>query len=301
MTTRPASEQAFRTYANYLRAWCLAAEHFGTSRPSFVFNADAQVQLAPDRRAQLSDSLSRYWGNLRALDILNSDRMAAEVLFVHPPIAYYAVHNASRATLWALGQTPSDNHDGVLSQMAQVCRTQQLPKPWCSIAIGAPRDHDVRNLGTFEWPSSNLGLVTAPRALGFVGMSLTTTRKDIVELALERQRRGRRRAGRGARQKKEQSVHPTTVFDLLYRYRRVAHYGKSDNFMQFETEDQAIDFGLDLLFVTDTLTKTLELLIQRRVGSDLLEGLYETYIGQNGITEGDGPLGRRLLDLRAPF
>lgn len=86
MTTRPASPEAFRTYGNYLRAWKLVFQQFGVTDVSFGADPTNPTALMTGTSSVIADCLHRYWGNLRALEILNSSGIAAEVLMAHPPI-----------------------------------------------------------------------------------------------------------------------------------------------------------------------------------------------------------------------
>ena len=140
MTTRAASPEAFTTYGNYLRAWKYALQQMAVVPVAFGADPANPIGLTQGRSAQVAACLHRYWGNLRALEILNTSGIAAEVLTVHPPIAYYAAHNASRAYLFSRNLHAADIHRGVLNQMAQECQHTHLPAPWSAYCEGAPAD-----------------------------------------------------------------------------------------------------------------------------------------------------------------
>ena len=301
MTTRLASPQAFRTYGNYLRAWRIVLAQTGATPVEFTWDLPSQRQVSATEEAALTGALHRYWGNLRALAILNTGGVAAEVLAVHPPIAYYALHNASRAMLLAMQNQASDSHGGVLNQISQLCQLGHFQAPWSASCQGAPKDQIINGLGPFAWPQSNLSTVTEGNALGFVALSLKTTRIDAIDLSLYGQRSNKLRLPRGTRKKKEQVLRPTNVFDMFYRYRRIAHYGKADVFTAFQTEDDGILFGETLLAVVDAACWTLERKLHERVGSALMISWYDAYMAQHDIVAGEGPVGRRFSGLVAPF
>lgn len=295
--------QAFRTYANYLRGWCLTAEFFGAGDPSFGRYSKQQRRLKPRQEEEFIESLRRSWANLRALEILNDGRMAADVLMVQPPIAYYAVYHACRAVLIARGMTPSKNHGGVLGQMSQMCSKGHLSQPWCANAVGSPKDFIVSGLGQVKRPHSNLVRTVVPEnARDFAAWSLCTTREDAIEYDLKQLRGKKQRVKSGARQRKEKSKHSTTVFDFMYRLRRESQYEKTDDFLAFDSPEEAIGFGTDLFCLTDLLTLNLEALIKEQVGTGYMLSIYESYAEEHQIDPDEGVIGRRISALGlSPF
>lgn len=297
VTARPASREAFTTYGNYLRAWKTTFQILGVAPVAFGPSPAMPVGLATGRSNEIATCLHRYWGNLRALEILNTSGIAAEVLTVHPPIAYYAAHNASRAYLFSKNIVASTAHRKVLNQMAQECRATHLPAPWSAYCEEAPTSRLVRGLGQIAWPASNLENVNQGNAVGFAALSLSTTRKDEVTEKVAESRGSRRMARPGTRAKLEQSLDVTTIFGFFYRFRLEAHYGKADNFAAFQTDAEANRFGADLFEVVDATTWMLEETIHQRVGTAQMRLWYVDYMTQHQIASGEGPVGRRYESL----
>lgn len=300
MTARPPSPEAFRTYRNYVDAWRYLVDSAGI--PLIPPAAQPQLQLDPQKEEEILRSLQRCWGNLRALNILNANLLAAEVLAVHPPIAYYAVYNAVRAFLLARNMQPSSNHEGVLRQVSQFCQPNHLPSPWSARCTGSPDDNQVDGLAqAVTWPTSNLTSVTPGNAIGFAALALKTTRRKAIDHSLDRQRGQNSRLPNGARANKEQTLPPTTVFDMFYRFRRVAHYGSADDFTAFSTEGEGIRFAHTLFRVADATCRVVEKAAVERVGSDRFEEWVSDYAQAQAIGAGVGPVGERWLEVSVPF
>lgn len=300
MPARTPSTEAFRTYRNYISAWWAAVDAIGT--PAIPPNAPTQAQLSEAVENELVRALNRAWGNLRALEILNLDGLAAEVLPVHPPIAYYAIHHTLRALLLALQNQASNSHGGVLTKASELCANNQVPAPWSSTCTGIPGDRALTAFNAYTWPSSNLSAITNVNAEGFRAMSLTTTRRDVVEETLTQTRKKHNgRLPNGERAKKYQTFRAITVFDVFYRYRRIAHYGNVDDFTAFPTAEEAHRFGSDLFRLSDATCRMAEGLIVRKVGSAKFEDWLDEYMEHHSIDLLEGPVGRRRHDLDAPF
>lgn len=259
MTTADRAEgsyAAFRTYMGYIRSWRYLTNNSGSDR----WKSSSAPVLAAKTEARVNDSLRRSKQHLRALKVLNDEDLTTEVLDAHLPIAYYAVYHGLIAMLSSHGVTVGPTHEKVLAQIAtmQKSPSQALPEPWSALCFGDPKAPSFTGkLQGVRLPLSNLSTPGHGEMESFAALSLKTThavRRDD----LARKRRGnRKRLGKGEPAAIVARMRATTVFDLLYRYRRIAHYGHSADFVSFGEDEEARQFAGALLVVTQNTCEVL--------------------------------------------
>lgn len=268
------SRQAFQTYWNYLRGWRYVIGEY------WVVPEGPDAAPTPVSASNLMEtqrSLVRSWSHRKALRVLNEERLSADILPVHPPIAYYAAYHGAKAMLHSFGASVSPTHEGLLRTLGDLASKNRLLRPFSARCTGHPDTAEIEGMPcSFEIPSSNLLLTPDEDELpGFAAWSLKTTHNSRLEAKLEAERKvsarhGKKRLPNGTRDERAAGLKTTTLFDLLYRYRRIAHYGRTDDFAAYGDEIDSAAFGYDLLSVTELTCQMTESAVLSRVGAATL-------------------------------
>lgn len=287
----PADEDAlpFATYRNYVSAilWiardCFGSDFAGlhgtlTTHPRYPGLARGNIDLMQVRR-----HLRSAWSTELAMAAFPSVCPGEAIRYANvwvPVQGYYAVFSALLAWLRASGSTAS-SHRRVLDSIGEEMNTRVwLCPPWSVVCSGCPqlKRHTFARLDT----EANLTLsnLSPPRdrasAWGLVAKCLQTTREDTVYQAFDAWKRDRKNY-RGGKPRKAlrvaektniaDKVAPTSVFDFFYRMRIRTNYKDTDAFALGPwTEVQAREFYRDVLDLTGSTLRFVEILVSGRVG-----------------------------------
>lgn len=295
----PEYEHAFRTYANYLEdlSGLIAGRHgFAESLVDGVHSAvlglpqvvkTPRRRLAPAAAAELDTCLRRAWSFLRrALRELEDEiEFDAEANGWLPEQCYYAVFHAGRALAVATAQNPPRDHAAGLRLLGDQVVHGKLPFPWSATCEGCPHTGSQRFSGIdgpgAVHPLASPGPETASDRLA---MFLRTTRqKELDRLFDQRRHQGlpdgkRRNISRQEKERAAARLAPTTIFDLLWRMRKKAHYEAPDTFIFGANGDtEARHFAECLVLVTDATVAAIEGVICAYVGPEQMARMTELY------------------------
>jgi hypothetical protein len=295
----PEYEHAFRAYANYLEDLSgLIARHHGFSATLVdgVISAVASLprvsriqRRAHDSRArdELEACLRRGWSFLRRAlrEVEDEVDFDVEANGWLPEQAYYAVFHAGGALAVASGQDRPRDHMKGLHALGAHAVSGRLPFPWSARCSGCPQLGTERFEGLpVPRPVHVLSSPTPDTASDRLAMFLRTTREKELERLFDINRhRGmspgkRRNLRRTDKQRITQRVPPTTVFDLLWRMRKKAHYDAPDTFvLGGNGVTEARHFAECLVLVTDATVAAIEALVCAYVGPAEMARMSQRY------------------------
>jgi hypothetical protein len=229
--------RAFTTYMGY---WACLADHlqyrYGDdcaqnllaelrSRPSFRKLSGQGKPANPDNVRAL---LLNGWTSELRLNLIDLDDRKKLILANHgaPIDAYYATSRHATAWLCARDGTAPTTHRGLLNGIAaQITGSRLYPPPWnlhCTALEPRPL---YAGFSAPPGTCSNLA-VTADRDAR-AAMLLRTTRKRGLEKRVEevKQHLKVNRAPNGERNRQDQKLPATTIFDFVWRMRARSNYG----------------------------------------------------------------------------
>ena len=268
-----------QTYSNYVDAHVVAC---GSVKEIRVRQAPILGKLHADRKnAEVREYLFRGWlvqSAMEALPVSTDPGLAISAKLWAPVQAYYAVHGVGMAVLQALGAAEPDSHTKFCSSMATHVVPRGLPTPLNATVTGGV-DHfvyggvsvDSKLVDTL----SVLATVSPANAELFVAKALKTTReKNLKERykkeAKKRRSRGTTRRNLPAEEKASIAfaLHPTTIFDLLYRMRLRSNYDDPDMFIYGQADRWSAKRRYEnVLKLTQCITACLEVIVERKIGS----------------------------------
>lgn len=293
--------EAFRAYRNYLEDLAgIIGGTYGVAGSMVEGVHDSVFQNPPvrrirrkspdsDRAAALEKSLRKAWSNVHRMagEIAGPIEFDAEANAWLPAQAYYAVYHALLAFAAASGQPTPRDHRGALNIAGRQASSGVMPFPWSACCVGGP-DKSAISYSGFTGPISAVHVLTRPdpvSAQDRLAMLLRTTRQKELErrFAEERSRklskgRSRRNLPRARKAEMAASLGPTSIFDVLWRLRKKAHYEDADVFVLGASHDlDARRLGVSLALVTDATVAVLEALIAAHVGSHRIWDMAERY------------------------
>jgi hypothetical protein len=285
--------RALSTYRNYLLALRGFVDvSYRGPRGRFRRLAEEQTQipkfqaLQPAGRYDLEairSVLFNAWHTEAVLALPGALPDAGLIRFTNqwaPVQAYYAVYSLMRAWFLTEGNTTSSHSQALRSMSSVVAYRGVFPAPWSFACSGGHTLGDAVHTG---FPSGRIydvnALTTPPGTYSYDDWSskiLRTTRKFFLEQAEQKWKAGHR-TKRGAhykripsaeRQRIASRVHPTTVFDFVYRLRIRSNYRDVDDFVSGQLSDSdAQAYFQSLLFFTRATMQVLETLIRVRMKS----------------------------------
>ncbi|MCP4382682.1 MAG: hypothetical protein GY798_14900 [Hyphomicrobiales bacterium] len=312
----PEYAEAFRAYVNYFEDLAGSIGGLYGMAPSLAAGvhdgvADHpptwRVQRRPlnrDRAQGLDTAFRKSWSTLRRLDreVEDPDLFDEEANAWLPSQAYYAIYHAILGFAAASRQAIPRDHAAALKLAGKEVVRGSLPTPWDAWCEGCPQTGSHQFGGVI--PSGEaVHVLSSPDPWSSddrLAMFLRTTRRKELErrFAVERNRKpkpGRTRRNLSASDKERiaGTMAPTTLFDVLWRMRKKAHYEDADTFVLGAAgELDARRFGQALVIVTDATVAVLEGITAAYIGPDLLADLAEAYVTKISA-DADSAVGRR--------
>jgi hypothetical protein len=214
-----------------------------------------------------------------------------------PVQAYYAVYMSIHAWLATIGMSGLvDDHTSTLrTAAAHLIDRGLLPHPFNMTCEGSPE------LGTRQINGAPAGApvddhfenLAAPRISDFYprfAKMLDSTR----DVRLDRLRRdwlkknGRKRAPREIKLKQAERLHPTSVFDYLWRLRIRANYGDVSAFLMSGVGDRGhAGFHAGLVTLTSSLCLLVQSLVVAQVGPETYTEALDEFVQGGGINLGE--------------
>ena len=214
-----------------------------------------------------------------------------------PVQAYYAVYMSIHAWLVTIGMGGLiDDHTSTLRTVAShLVRRGLLPYPFLISCTGHPKLHErqIHGLPAGADSDVHIELLAAPSVADFhprYAKMLDTTRSARLERGRREwlARNGRKRMPTVEQRAMASRLHPTSVFDYLWRLRIRSNYGDVSTFLLSGVEDRshgALHSGLVAL--TSSLCLLIQSLIVAQCGSATYEAAVDEFIEGGGRDLGD--------------
>lgn len=227
-----------------------------------------------------------------------------------PVQAYYAVYLALHAFHAAAGRSPVTDHTAMLAAAAEDLRTGRLsaPTPWAMCcARREDRRESFRGLpadAVLEPVSAALSVPLRERRWSFYAMALRTTRgfflDDENRVRAWKKRnptkanKPRRTITRAGRAELDGRLHPTSLFDFLYRLRLRSNYRDADTIVA-GSGSEAESFNDCLLAITDATLLLIEAHVRRHLGPVAYRAIVDEFLQGHGSPQTDSLVARAEL------
>ena len=288
----PDFAESFRAYSNYLTSLAQDIERrYGANERmvgsviergwTVARDAGLRPRNNASERQAAAASFNKAWSNLRRIDrevALGTEDFDDESNAWTPTQAYYATYQAIRGLTAAMGQNVPADHRRVLSVISEQVRRGMLPEPWSVFCEGCPQTGTQRFGGVDHEPEVVHPLTNPDSETGVdrLAVLLRTTREKELDRVFGEERRrnvapGRKWKNLSAARKDEiaRRLHGTTVFDVLWRLRKKAHYEDADTFvLGAGGVADAYEFAWALGRVTDASVAAIEGVLVGCVGVD---------------------------------
>jgi hypothetical protein len=214
-----------------------------------------------------------------------------------PVQAYYAVYMSVQAWLVTVGMSGLlDDHTRTLrSTVSHLLRRRLLPHPWDVSCEGSPelRERVIKGLPSNADPDAHIELLANPTLADFYprfAKMLETTR----DLRLKRLRKewlrrtNRTRMLQAEKREMAAQLHPTTLFDYLWRLRIRANYGDVSAFLMSGVDDAAhTRFHEGLVTVAGATCLLVQSLVVAQVGTHAYSSAADEFTQGGGVDLGD--------------
>jgi len=289
------AEKSFRTYKNYLKSIELIIESlYGSDlfrniksaleKGSPISNTTQAVTYDINKIKKL---LFNAWYSEIILSLPNSFDSSLKFYSNHwaPVQAYYSVYLSLRSLIEASGVSCREDHTNTLNLIASWIKNDSFfLAPWNVCCKGCV---EYENHKFYCLPSSytvnEISPLTNPAVENmwdFYGLMLKTTRDRILK---KRKADWKRKNNRKRMVKTEifaldKNVHPTTIFDSLYRLRIRSNYEDADAFMMgTQTSQDAENYHKALTTVTSATLFMIESYIAQLLGKDNFKNLVDEF------------------------
>lgn len=299
----------FTVHKNYLGSLTLFLDLlYGRDETFLAGLLQAQRQLAPFRRLarrglESESELRRLLGISWASELqlrLGTYGGGAFLRYSNawaPVQAYYAVYMSAHAWLLTIGMGGLvDDHTRTLRTIvSHSVQRGLLPHPWTVTCGGCPElgERRIQGLPANADPDQHVELLATP-ALGDVYPRLAKMLETTRDLRLQRLRRewlranGRQRMPAAAKRAAAERLHPTTLFDYLWRLRIRANYGDASAFLMSGVDERDHDvFYRGLVRITDATCLLFESLIAARIGRAPYSSAVDEFLAGGGMDLGD--------------
>lgn len=292
------AQVAIRTYYVYIQAFRIKTGDLDQLKkqqddlPAFK-NLQVARTIRTDR---VKESLYRGWLTLKALKLLpvsDYPELATTANFWAPVQAYYAAHGLGMAVLIALGADPPQNHRAFRAAATNQIVNRLIPYPFSITCKGNPSEKKglavafenclvdvlkVRKTSSLENP-----LYSNQEAL--IAKALMTTRSRLLAEMFNAARgknvkKGKRRRNLTSTEKTKIAgkLHPTSIFDFLYRIRVRSNYDDPEMYIYGQGDEAtAQSHYKNLVQLTSDLGVVLERIIERKIGAEELQKLRQEF------------------------
>jgi hypothetical protein len=318
----------FKVTLNYLRDLALFLKHtYGGKNKKLYAGIAATVAAHPAyvkiaRRPgstidfdQLQRHLEIAWVSeleLRIPAALGAKRTFRVTNAWAPVHAYYAVSMLLQAWFDGNGMTgTADDHTAALRSIsAQIKDRQLFPTPWSVLCEGNPFAKGGCNyihepasgacsakVEVLSTPVSIPGVYSEADFWARFGTWLRTTRKSRLEKREEQWKRKQRkqRIDPNERKKYASSLHPTSLFDCLWRLRIRSNYRSVETYLvRYVGDDDAERFHKALVTVTQATMLLLECYVARVIGAAAYEKMVQDFLSHDPQGLAAQTVGRRL-------
>jgi hypothetical protein len=222
-----------------------------------------------------------------------------------PVHAYYAVNMALQAWFDANGMTGiADDHTATLRSIAAQIKDRRLfPEPWSVLCVGNPFVRDgcsyvneptpgacSAKIEVLSMPIGLPGAFSEVEFLARFGTWLRTTREARLRKREEawKQKQRRSRIDPKVRKQYVASLHPTSLFDCLWRLRIRSNYRSVETYLvRYVSESDAELFHKALVVITTSTLCLLECYVARLIGAANYGRIADRFVSgdQTGLAE----------------
>lgn len=283
------AQVAIRTYYVYIKAFTIKTGDLEElKKRQDDLQAFKNLTVSKTNKVdRVKQSLYRGWLTLKALKVLpvsDYPALATTANFWAPVQAYYAAHGLGMAALAALGDNPPQNHRSFRAAATNQIVNRLIPYPFNISCTGNPSEKKGVAVA-FEDCSVDVAKVRKTSSLenpfysnqeGLIAKALMTTRNRLLAEMFNDARRKKIKKGKMRRNlpSSEKTViagklHPTSIFDFLYRIRVRSNYDDPEMYIYGQGDEAtAQNHYKNLLQLTADLAAVLERVIERKVGVD---------------------------------
>ncbi len=281
---------ALYTYYDYVRAWVIYVERtYGCSNKAISNFVNKMQSLSSFGHLQGGTSCSNEivasysrgqltLSAMRKLPIENHPEITISANLWLPVQSYYAIHGVGLASLIALGQQPPKDHRAFRASFSQIAG-KYFPVPFCACCNGGPQLEDFSFSGICTSPAkvaaqSNLANPIYSAGDHYIGKSLQSTRKRILDELFDKERHSkvratkkRRNLSKASKQTICQGVHGISICDFIYRMRVRSNYDDPDMYLfASKNVEDAVSHYENLRYLTEIIVAGLSALIERKIG-----------------------------------
>lgn len=280
------SQKAFQTYSNYLTSYCIARPNdVSIDKHKIILRERNGIKKCVDKCTQ--QRIAEMWpyykrGKLileamNLLPIQDNPKLAIPASFWAPVQAYYAVQGYGLACMILLGQPAPESHTKFLNAMCNhIVKKCYLPFPFNIYCSGNPLDENIEsvrftNLSVDYATVKNTSVLTFSPEIYYnelIAKALATTRVRFIDFRLKQEGKKRAKPGRkrkilSSNEKKDivNKIHETTIIEFLFRLRIKSNYESPNMYLSFSDEDVLLSFYRNLRCITESLCKSLEVII----------------------------------------
>jgi len=259
-----------------------------------------KIQRKPNN--PVPDSLRRYlelaWTaeiTLRLPASISSDAAFRYSNAWAPVHAYYATYMLLQAWFDANNMAGlADDHTATLRSISeQILRRQLFPAPWSVLVTGnvLAGDYSYVHEPTVAACATKVQVLSKPIGLpgawseaefwGRYGTWLRTTREARLEVKEDewKRKKGRQRIDTTVRRQFATSLHPTSLFDCMWRLRIRSNYRSVETYLaRFVGDDDAKSFHKSLVRVTRANLFLLECYVARMIGAAAFDEIATTFL-----------------------
>jgi hypothetical protein len=289
----------------------LAAE-LATHRPYLKLQ---RRQLGAESMGQIQRHLEIAWVTelvLRMPAVVGEGRAFRVTNAWAPVHSYYAVNMALQAWFDANGMRGlTDDHTATLRAIsAQIQDRDLFPLPWSLLCEGNPFKRggcSYTNEPTPSWCSKKIEVLSIPVGLpgGFseadffarMGTWLRTTREARLRAREEewKQKNNRSKMDSKLRKRNAANLHPTSIFDCLWRMRIRSNYRSVETYLvKFVSDEDAKLYHRALATTTRATLCLLESYVARMIGANAYKTMADDFVDQDRHGLAGQTVGRRL-------
>lgn len=229
-----------------------------------------------------------------------------------PVHAYYAINMALQAWFDANGMTGiADDHTAALRSIsAQIKDRRLFPSPWAILCVGNPHVRGgciylneprlgacSAKVAVLSIPIGLPGAYSEADSLARLGTWLRTTREARLKKREEDWKHKQRRAKIDPKVRKQYaaSLHPTSLFDCLWRLRIRSNYRSVETYLvRYVADSDAEMFHRALVSITTATLCLLESYVARLIGAAAYETMANRFVAGDPVGLAAQTVGRRL-------
>ncbi|MFA5410346.1 MAG: hypothetical protein WC321_00575 [Candidatus Omnitrophota bacterium] len=299
------AEKSFRTYKNYLKSIELIIETlYGSElfhKLKLALRNDVPVTAAKPASTvdlnKIKKLLFNAWYSEIILYLPNSFDPGLKFYSNHwaPVQAYYSVYLSLRSLIESSGVNCREDHTNTLNLIASWIKNDNLfLPPWNACCKGCveygnhkfyclPDGYTAKEVSTLTNPSRD-------NMWDFYSLMLRTTRDRILNKRKMdwKRKHNRKRMLKAEIFELDKNIHPTTIFDSLYRLRIRSNYEDADAFMMgTQTQQDAENYHKALVTITGATLFTIETCIMQFLGKDNFKNLVDEFKKRDPVKQSE--------------